>query len=77
MSVECEDNFGFYCTDNDTEELAFFRYATLQSKPKICMRCHQNVRCWNTSKYAQRVRKHWNMARRQIQLGQFEHRSKQ
>jgi hypothetical protein len=31
--------------------------------------------CWKTSKYAQRVRKHWNMARRQIQLGRFENRS--
>jgi predicted amidophosphoribosyltransferase len=44
MSVECEDNFGFYCTDNDTEELAFFCYIKLQSKPKVCARCHQNVR---------------------------------
>jgi predicted amidophosphoribosyltransferase len=44
MSVKREDNFGFYCIDNDLGELEFFCYIKLQSKPKICVRCHQNVR---------------------------------
>jgi hypothetical protein len=44
MSVNREDNFGFYCIDNDLEELEFFCYIKLQSKPKICVRCRQNVR---------------------------------
>jgi hypothetical protein len=26
MSINYEDNFGFYCTDDDPDELAFFRY---------------------------------------------------
>jgi predicted amidophosphoribosyltransferase len=43
MSVKHEDNFGFYCTDSDTEELAFFCYIKSQSKPKLCVRCHQQV----------------------------------
>jgi predicted amidophosphoribosyltransferase len=44
MSVKREDNFGFYCIDKDLEELAFFCYIKLQSKLKVCVRCHQNVR---------------------------------
>jgi predicted amidophosphoribosyltransferase len=44
MSVNREDNFGFYCTDNDMEELAFFCDIKLQSNPKVCVRCLQNVR---------------------------------
>jgi predicted amidophosphoribosyltransferase len=43
MSAKREDNFGFYYTDNDRDELAFFCYIKSQSKPKVCVRCHQNV----------------------------------
>jgi hypothetical protein len=34
MSTKYEDNFGFYCIDDDLDELAFFRYIKSQSKPK-------------------------------------------
>jgi hypothetical protein len=44
MSTKYEDNFGFYYTDDDPEELAFFSYVKLQSKPKVCVRCNQRVR---------------------------------
>jgi predicted amidophosphoribosyltransferase len=44
MSAKREDNFGFYIIGNDLEELEFFFYIKLQSRPKICVRCHQNVR---------------------------------
>jgi predicted amidophosphoribosyltransferase len=44
MSVKREDNFGFYCTDDDPEELYFFCYIKLQSQSKVCVRCRQQVR---------------------------------
>jgi hypothetical protein len=44
MSNKYEDNFGFYCVDDDPGELAFFCYIKLQSKPKVCVRCNQGVR---------------------------------
>jgi transposase-like protein len=44
MSTKYEDNFGFYCIDDDPDELAFFRYIKSQSKPKVCVRCKQKVR---------------------------------
>jgi predicted amidophosphoribosyltransferase len=44
MSVKCEDNFGFYFTDYDKEELAFFCYIKSQSKPTLCARCINKVR---------------------------------
>jgi predicted amidophosphoribosyltransferase len=43
MSAKREDNFGFYYTDNDRDELAFFCYIKSQSKRKVCVRCQQNV----------------------------------
>jgi predicted amidophosphoribosyltransferase len=43
MSTKYEDNFGFYCTDDDPDELAFFCYVKLHSKPKVCVRCNQKV----------------------------------
>ena len=39
-----EDNFGFYCTDDDPEELAFFMDIKCQSIAKVCARCNQRVR---------------------------------
>jgi hypothetical protein len=39
-----EDNFGFYCADDDPEELAFFNYIRSQSTAKKCVRCKQMVR---------------------------------
>jgi predicted amidophosphoribosyltransferase len=39
-----EDNFGFYCTDDDADELAFFNHVRLQSTTKKCVRCKQTVR---------------------------------
>jgi hypothetical protein len=39
-----EDNFGFYCTDDDPEELAFFAHIKSQSIVKVCVRCNQKVR---------------------------------
>jgi hypothetical protein len=39
-----EDNFGFYCTDDDPEELAFFMHIKCQSIAKVCARCNQRVR---------------------------------
>ena len=44
MSKTYEDNFGFYCVDDDPDELAFFGYIKSQSKPKLCLRCNQKVR---------------------------------
>jgi predicted amidophosphoribosyltransferase len=44
MSTKYEDNFGFYCVDDDPGELAFFCHIKLQSKPKVCVRCYQKVR---------------------------------
>ena len=45
MSTKYEDNFGFYCIDdNDPEELEFFCHIKAQSKPTICARCEQKVR---------------------------------
>jgi hypothetical protein len=40
-----EDNFGFYCIDeDDLEELSFFMRVKHQSLAKVCVRCHQKVR---------------------------------
>lgn len=39
-----EDNFGFYCTDDDPEELVFFTHVKHQSIAKACVRCKQKVR---------------------------------
>ena len=39
-----EDNFGFYCTDDDPDELAFFMHIKWQSIAKVCARCNQKVR---------------------------------
>jgi hypothetical protein len=40
-----EDNFGFYCIDDDDlEELSFFMRVKNQSLAKVCVRCHQKVR---------------------------------
>ena len=36
-----EDNFGFYCADDDPEELAFFNHIRSQSAAKKCVRCKQ------------------------------------
>ena len=70
MSTVYEDNYGFYITDGDPEELAFFCYIKSQSKLKICVRCNQKVRLQEDVKIcADSVRKHWNMARHQIQPG--------
>jgi len=45
MSTKYEDNFGFYCIDdNDPEELEFFCHIKAQSEPTICLRCNQKVR---------------------------------
>ena len=44
MSSVYEDNFGFYCTDDDPEELAFFMHIKCQSVAKVCVRCNQKVR---------------------------------
>jgi hypothetical protein len=44
MSTKYEDNFGFYCTDDDADELAFFNYVKSQSEPKLCVRCKHKVR---------------------------------
>ena len=41
-----EDNFGFYCIDDDDnpEELELFCHIRAQSEPTICARCSQKVR---------------------------------
>jgi hypothetical protein len=40
-----EDNFGFYCIeDDDFEELSFFAHVKNQSLAKVCVRCDQKVR---------------------------------
>jgi hypothetical protein len=44
MFSKYEDNFGFYCMDDDVEELKFFRYILAKSKPTKCVRCKQKVR---------------------------------
>jgi hypothetical protein len=45
MSTKYEDNFGFYCIDDDNpEELEFFCHVIAQSEPTICARCNQKVR---------------------------------
>jgi predicted amidophosphoribosyltransferase len=44
MSNKYEDNFGFYDTDDDPDELAFFCYIKSQSKPTVCVRCNEKVR---------------------------------
>ena len=44
MSTVYEDNYGFYITDDDPEELAFFCYIKSQSNLKVCVRCNQKVR---------------------------------
>ena len=45
MSTKYEDNFGFYCIDDDDpEELEFFCHIRVQSAPTICARCTQKVR---------------------------------
>jgi hypothetical protein len=45
MSTKYEDNFGFYCIDDDDPvELEFFCHITAQSQPTICARCYQKVR---------------------------------
>jgi hypothetical protein len=45
MSTKYEDNFGFYCIDDDDpEELEFFCHIIAQSEPTICVRCSQKVR---------------------------------
>jgi hypothetical protein len=72
MSTKYEDNFGFYCLDdNDPEELEFFCHIRAQSEPTICVRCNQKVRLLKYVTLWQPVHKLLNMARRQIQLGSF------
>ena len=44
MSTVYEDNFGFYCTDDDPEELAFLMHIKCHSIAKVCVRCNQKVR---------------------------------
>ena len=44
MPCDYEDNFGFYRTDDDPEELAFFMHIKCQSIAKVCVRCNQKVR---------------------------------
>jgi hypothetical protein len=44
MSSVYEDNFGFYCTGDDPEELAFFMHIKCKSIAKVCVRCNQKVR---------------------------------
>jgi hypothetical protein len=45
MSTKYEDNFGFYCIDDDDlEELEFFCHIRAQSEPTIWARCNQKVR---------------------------------
>lgn len=44
MSSAYEDNFGFYCSDDNPEELAFFMHIKRQSIAKMCVRCNQKVR---------------------------------
>jgi hypothetical protein len=45
MLTKHEDNFGFYCIDNDDpKELEFFCDIRAQSEPTICLRCDQKVR---------------------------------
>ena len=43
-STVYEDNFGFYCTADDPEELAFFNHVKQQSIAKQCVRCKESVR---------------------------------
>jgi hypothetical protein len=45
MLTKYEDNFGFYCIDDDDlEELEFFCDIRARSEPTICVRCDQKVR---------------------------------
>jgi hypothetical protein len=45
MLTKYEDNFGFYCIDeDDPEELEFFCHIRAQSKPTVCARCNEKVR---------------------------------
>lgn len=44
MSTKYEDNFGFYWTEDDPDELAFFCHIRAQSEPTKCARCKQKVR---------------------------------
>ena len=44
MPSAYEDNFGFHCTDNDPQELAFLMHVKCQSMAKVCVRCNQKVR---------------------------------
>jgi hypothetical protein len=44
MSCDYEDNFGFYCTEDDPEELAFLMHVKFGSVAKVCVRCKENVR---------------------------------
>ena len=45
MSTKYEDNFGFYCVDDDNpEELEFFCHVRAQSEAKVCVRCNHKVR---------------------------------
>ena len=45
MSTKYEDNFGFYCIDDDdSEEVEFYCHIRAQSEPKVCVRCDQKVR---------------------------------
>jgi len=64
-----EDNFGFYCADDDPEELAFFNHVRSQSTAKNvcvankwCAYCHK-ISC------AQHAHNLLNMERHQNQLG--------
>jgi hypothetical protein len=44
IAIKYEDNFGFYCIDDDDpEELEFFCHIIAQSEPTICARCNQKV----------------------------------
>jgi hypothetical protein len=43
LSSSYEDNFGFYWTKDDPEELAFFMHIKCQSVAKECVRCHGKV----------------------------------
>ncbi len=44
MPCDYEDNFGFYRSDDDPEEFAFFMHIKCQSIAKVCVRCNQKAR---------------------------------
>jgi hypothetical protein len=72
MSIKYEDNFGFYCIDDDDpEELEFFCHIRAQSGPTICARCNQKVRLLEHVKICATCAEALEYGAPQIQLGLF------